>query len=370
MAWGFQNATPKTLPSHKPVEQLQQEASVVLAQGGGFQVYYVPTRSGYIDQRNIDTMAGLGKFCRARQSLSHKSESVPQIGVLFSGTSVYATANRLFGSWGSVVDPARGMLDALVDNGYSVDVIPDWKFEEMAPKYPLLVVPEWPAIGPRIQAAIAARVKGGGKTIVVGAENAALFEELLGVRRVDKPGDQPSYVLGEKIFGQAKGVWQSVEAAGAEVIEYRYPTWDTTRDAKIAATLRGPVVGIYGALGAMYVASHTAALRQFAGRVVKRLFQPAVTVEGAKAIEVALRKKDGLTLIHLVNCAGMQVAAEYMSGDYIPPTGPLTVSLRLAAKPRAVTLYPEKRPLQGTYANGVWRGTVPRLEIHAIVAFA
>jgi hypothetical protein len=66
----------------------------------------------------------------------------------------------------------------------------------------------------------------------------------------------------------------------------------------------------------------------------------------------------------------MQVAAEYMSGDYIPPTGPLTVSLRLAAKPRAVTLYPEKRPLQGTYANGVWRGTVPRLEIHAIVAFA
>jgi hypothetical protein len=367
MAWGFQRSTPRTLSSHKPAEQLQQEAAVVLAQGGGFQVYYNPTRTGHIDERNIATMAKLAKFCRARQSLSHKSQSVPQIGVVFSGASLYATVNKMFGSWGSNADPCRGMLDALVDNQYPVDVIPDWKFDEMAPDYPLIVVPDWPAIGAKLQQAVAARVKSGGKAVIAGADNAALFEEILGIRRVGTAADQGTFILGDQTFGQAKGVWQPVELAGAEAIERRFPTWDATRDGTIAATLRGPVAGIYGPVGAMYAISHTAALRQFLRRVVGKLFTPVVTVEGGQAIEVALRRKDGRVLVHLVNCAGMQVAAEYMSNDYVPAVGPVTVSLR-AARPKSVTVFPENRPVPGSYANGVWTGNLPKLGIHSIVA--
>ncbi len=45
MAWGF-NWHGDLGKSLKPAEHLQQEASVVLMQGGGFQIYYPPPRSG------------------------------------------------------------------------------------------------------------------------------------------------------------------------------------------------------------------------------------------------------------------------------------------------------------------------------------
>jgi hypothetical protein len=370
MAWGFQRATPRTMSSLKPAPQLQQEASVVLAQGGGFQVYYNPTRTGYVDERNIATMAKVAKFCRARQSLSHKSESVPQIGVLFSTHSLYATVSKMFGGWGGNADPARGLVDALVDCQYSVDVIPEWRFEEMSPRYPLMVIPDWPSIGAAMQKAVEARVKSGGKTLIVGAQNARLFADLLGVRLVGDAADQNTMVLGDEIFGQAKGLWQRVEPAGADVVERRFPEQDGTRGGEIAATVKGAVAGVYGPVGGVYAISHTTAMRQFVRRVVNRLFTPAVKVEGAPSVEVALRRKDGLTLVHLVNCAGMQVAAEYMSRDFIPPVGPLVISLRTGSRPRSVMLQPEGRPLQGAWVNGVWTGALPRLDIHSVIAFA
>jgi hypothetical protein len=369
MAWGFQAETPKTGHSLKPAPQLQQEAAVVLAQGGGFQVYYTPTRAGYVDGRNIATMAKVAKFCRARQALSHKSETVPQVGVLFSGHSLYATANKLFGGWGSAADPARGWLDALVDNRYPVDVIPDWRLAEVAERYPLLVVPDWPDIGRDAQKAIAAHIGRGGKTIVAGAENAKLFAGPLGIRTVGDAADRQTSILGDEIMGQARGRWQAVEADGAQTIEQRFPAWDSSRDGSIAATLNGAVAGVYGPIGGIYAISHTAALRQFVRRVVDRLFVPAVKVDGPPALEIALRRKAGKTLLHLVNCSGMQVSGAYMSQDYIPPAGPIQIALRLPARPSQVTLEPEGKPLVGTWTNGTWTGTVDRVDIHSIVVF-
>jgi hypothetical protein len=177
-------------------------------------------------------------------------------------------------------------------------------------------------------------------------------------------------VLGDEIFGQAKGLWQRVEPAGADVVERRFPEQDGTRGGEIAATVKGAVAGVYGPVGGVYAISHTTAMRQFVRRVVNRLFTPAVKVEGAPSVEVALRRKDGLTLVHLVNCAGMQVAAEYMSRDFIPPVGPLVISLRTGSRPRSVMLQPEGRPLQGAWVNGVWTGALPRLDIHSVIAFA
>ncbi|MGC8794403.1 MAG: hypothetical protein ACP5U2_13540, partial [Bryobacteraceae bacterium] len=92
MAWGFQSAQSNRVgPVHKPAVQICQEAAVVLAQGGAFQVYYNPTRAGWIDDRHIEVMARVARFCRQRQALSHGSETVPQIGLLFSTHSLYAT---------------------------------------------------------------------------------------------------------------------------------------------------------------------------------------------------------------------------------------------------------------------------------------
>lgn len=374
MAWGFQSARQNEVgPNHKSPVQLEQEASVVLAQGGGFQIYYQPTRAGKIDDRHIEVMGKVAEFCRARQSLSHKTESVPQVGVLFSKNSLYRTANKLFGGWGRSENPARGLLDALVENQYSVDVIPDWKLEESAGAYPLIVAPDWPDIGGEAQKILSAHVRQGGKVVVAGAENAALFAKELGVRLAGAPSLQTTYVLGGEVFGNARGVWQEVEAVEAQVIEERFPTYDSTRDGKCAATVNrfggGAIAGIYGPIGAVFAATHAPAIRRFVKRVMERLFQPAVEVEGPPTVEVSLRKKNGKLLVHLGNCTAMQVAADYAAMDFVPPVGPLRVTLKLPAKPRRVTLEPEGQPLRGEWRNGAWSGTIARLDIHAILAF-
>ncbi|HZT28373.1 MAG TPA: hypothetical protein VFA33_00715 [Bryobacteraceae bacterium] len=371
MAWGFQNATPKTGPSHKPAVQLQQEAAVILAQGGGFQIYYQPTRSGKLDERHIQVMAKVARFCRDRQALSHRTRSVPQIGLLFSTTSLYTTVPKMFGAWGAAVDPARGFLDVLVDNQYSVDVIPEWRLGEVIASYPLLVVPDWPNIGANVKQVVADYVRAGGKALLAGARNAALFANELGVRLPGSPGEQDAFLVGDETFGEARGLWQAVEPASAQVLAERYPTYDATRDGACAATLHrygsGEIAAIYGPMGTIFAATHAAATRQFVRRIVERLFVPAVRVEGPPTVEVALRRKDADLLVHLVNCTAMQVAADYIAGDYIPPVGPLALSVALPGAPARVTLEPEQLPLAGSYANGQWSGTVPRLNIHSIV---
>jgi hypothetical protein len=376
---------------HKPSAQLNQEASVALAQGGGFQVYYQPTRAGKLDDHLIATMTKVASFCRARQALSHQSETVPQIGLVFSRNSLYdftppaaaatrpgASAppppeGRLFGGWGDMVDPARGLLDALLECHYSVDVVPDWKLSEVASQYPLLAVPDWLNIGADVKDALAGYAAKGGNLLLVGATNAALFAKELGVRLRDA-SRQPAFVTGEETFANVRGLWQDVDPGAAEAIESRYPVFDATRDGQCAATLSrfgsGRIAAIYGPLGSVFAVSHAAPVRQFIRRVVDRVFTPLAQVDAPPLVETVLRRKDGKLLLHLVNCSGMQVATEYATVDLVPAAGPLRIGLRIPNRPARVTLEPGGRQIAGAWKDGLWTGVVDRLETHAIVAFS
>ena len=374
MAWGFQRATQSRVGlSHKPAVQLQQEAAVVLAQGGGFQIYYQPTRAGWIDDRNVGVMARVARFCRERQGFSHKTEAVREIGVVFSRTSLYRTANKLFGGWGSHADPARGFVDALVENQYSVDVIPEWQFQEVASQYRMIVLPDWPSIGGELKDALLAYVRGGGTLLSAGAENSALFRDVLAVSFAGTASDQPAFVPGAEVFANIRGVWQTVENGTAEVLESRYPTFDSRRDGAIAATLNpvgsGRIAVIYGPFGSVYTATHAPAARQFLRKVVDRVFTPRLRVKAPPTVEVALRTKGGKMFVHLLNLAQMQVAGEYAVMDYVPPVGPVEVTLSLPSRPARVVLEPGGTPVKGSWAGGTWTGRLDRLDLHSILVF-
>jgi hypothetical protein len=217
-------------------------------------------------------------------------------------------------------------------------------------------------------------VRRGGKLLIAGAENAALFADELGVKLAKPAGRQPAFIAGDEVFGNLTGTWQSVEPAGAQQIEARYPTFDGARDEQCAATLTrlgsGEIAAIYGPLGTVFAAAHAPAARQFLSRVVRRLFTPMVEVDGPPVVEVVLRRKQGKLLVHLLNACAMQVAGDYAVTDFIPPVGPMEVRLRLKQKPVHVTLEPEGRALQGDWREGTWAGRLERLEIHHILAVA
>jgi hypothetical protein len=367
MAWGFQQAGSNAIGHiHKPAVQLQQEAAVVLAQGGGFQVYYQPSRAGHFEDSHVQTMARVAEFCRARQKVSHKSEPVPQIGVVFSKDSLYRTANRMFGGWGRHTDPARGWIDALVECRYSVDVLPDWKLTaELLKPYPLIVLPEWAGIGGRVKDALLAYAGGGGQLLLSGAENMALFAGPMKVQLKGAPAEQAAFVGGGEVLANCKGLWQDVVPGSAQVLATRHPDQDTTRDGQPAAVAAGNLLAIPGPIGRIFAATHAPAVRALVQRLVAPRFRPLVAVDGPPTLEVALRRKNGRLMVHLLNATAMQVAGDFSAVDYIPPVGPVTLTFRSGVAPLRATVEPAGSPI---LAGPGGRLRIERLEIHSIIA--
>ena len=118
--------------------QLQREAAVVLALGGGFQAYYKQKRDGSIYDEQMPVMAEVAKFCRARQALCHHAESGAQDCPVVLHGAHYRRINGLFSR-----DHARldGVLRALTGRP-AVGRDPDREpVGGTLAEYPLIVVP-------------------------------------------------------------------------------------------------------------------------------------------------------------------------------------------------------------------------------------
>ncbi len=360
MAWGFQNAASNAAGHvHKPSVQLEQEAGVVLAQGGGFQIYYQPSREGHLDDHFINVMAKVGDFCRARQPYCWKTESVPQVAVLYSGHSLYRHTNKMFGGWGDFDLCAKGWLDALLESHYSVDVLPDWKLATHGSNYPLIVVPEWKEIGPQTEAALRTLASAGTALVIAGAANAHLFADLLGLQIQGEASDSgETYLRGHEIIAPARGTWQTVEPLpGTTILDYRFRRRDTTNQGHIAATLRRAgalrAAAVPGNLGELYAETHAPALRQFVQGVTSKIFRPMVQLDAPSTVEMVLRRRGQRLQVHLLNTTGMQVAARYAAMDFVAPVPSITLRVRLPQPPRRAMRHPGGARIPFTYESGV-----------------
>lgn len=102
--------------------------------------------------------------------------------------------------------------------------------------------------------------------------------------------------------------------------------------------------------------------------VLKQVFSaPIVEVRGAKAVDVSPRMLNGSLSIHLVNTTGPHADAPDGGITTIQPVGPLTVSIRLKQTPKSITVQPEGKPLNVTWADGLATVAVPQLEVYSIL---
>jgi hypothetical protein len=369
MAWGFQQAESNRIGHiFKPAVQLMQEAGIVLAQSGGFQVYYHPARSGHFEDSHIEIMADLARHCRRLQKWSQQTETVPQIGVVFSKESLYRTGNRLFGGWGRLSDPARGWVDLLLACQWSVDVLPDWKLGRIAAQYPVIVLPDWAQPGEECLETLLEYVRNGGVLIVSGAHNAQKLAPRLGFKVSGEPARTEAW-LRHGAVANAAGVWLDVEPGETRVLDLRYPELNTTRNGRPAvleaAFGKGRITVVPGPVGDVYAATHAAAMRDFARALIAPHFRPLVHVDAPPTVEVVVRRKGGDLLVHLINTTAMQVAGDYATVDFIPAVGPLRLSVQ-GARPKSTRLEPEGTPLQWRAVSGGWQTEIPRLDLHAV----
>ena len=328
------------MPAHRAAEP-----TLFIAQGGGVQPYFIPTTTGGIDPRLTRTMAKLAKYARPRQSVSHHSQSVPQIAILYSNHSLYANAPQPFGNEPER-DKANGVLDALLGCQYSVDLLPDWRLTDhadaTASRYPLIVVPDWNDIGADAHRALTDLARRGVRVIVIGAANVQLFSRELGVKLIGEPAVQHSWLATDTTLCNVTGLWQAIEPAGGEVILPRYPDFDTAAGNDVpAATLarigKGQIIGIAGPIGQLYDFARQPGLRDLLRQMVDRLFQPKYRVIAPSSIEVALRSLDGAEYLHLLNSSNAATSEHPYTVDYVPVIDTIKIiAPKSAGRPRSV----------------------------------
>lgn len=192
MSWSFSRKTRR----QKPAAQLKQEAAVVLALGAGYQAYFKQDRDGAIrDPEEMDVMAEVARFCRARQEFCHRSVAVPQIALLYSTAGHYRGSPRLFhwaGSHG--VSVLRQALGEILQNQYGVQILSEHHLRGKMGQWPAIIVPGWDYLEPDFRDELAQYARDGGRLVLIGDGPAELFEaELAGpggtVRAVDGVDD-------------------------------------------------------------------------------------------------------------------------------------------------------------------------------------
>jgi len=368
MAWSFSRRTGKTGTNQKTAIQLQREAAVVLALGGGFQAYFKQKRDGSVYDERVPVMAEVAKFCRARQSICHRAEMVPQVALLLSTAGHYRRINGLFNRDLSQIS---GVLQALLESQQCVEVLGEHHLAGRMSQYPLIIVPEWKYLDPAFQDDLLAYVRAGGNLLLIGPGAAAMFQTQLDVAFEGPPKSETHYLAHNKSLVATKGPVQLTRLgpkahAFGQVHTSEKSGSGSQPAASIASLGNGKIAATYFSFGQGYATTRDEVARRFLNGLVHRLFpEPIVQVEGSKGVDVSLAINHGRLLVNLVNTAGPHQTEPVV--DDIPLVGPLRVTIRQSVKPSRITLEPGGESLPFEFQNGLVRLTVPRVVIHEII---
>lgn len=102
MSWGFGTRSDDRFRHRVPKTsiQLQQEAALVLALGGGYQCYFTQKRDGSVSRHDLDIYEPVAAFCRERQPWCRGTDTASEVAILYSTRGLYRNAPNLFSPWG------------------------------------------------------------------------------------------------------------------------------------------------------------------------------------------------------------------------------------------------------------------------------
>jgi len=375
MAWSFTINwdDPGGFQSPKSVIQLQQEAAVVLSQGGGFQVYFNQNRDASVNLSDMEVMAEVAKFCRERQPFCHQAIPIPQVGLILSTDVYYKKLDNLFHANHGELNGFKGILQMLLESQLPVDIVMEHHLTQNCNRYPLLIYPEWDTITPSFKKQLMQYVENGGNLIVIGPATCHWFPSELEIQFVDSLREKVNFLAYAKQIASVKSFSQRVKLADAvlpigKIYTNRHWHGDFEHAASINEVGTGRIAGVFLNLGERYLNGKVTVARDFLAGLVNELFpNPLVKVQGSHYVDVSANRIGNRLAIHLVNTAGLHDNPNVYVNDEIPPLGPLQVSARLDKKPTRVSLKPSRQKLEIEYKQGMLSVFIPRLELYEIL---
>jgi hypothetical protein len=363
----------------KPVAMLQQEAAVTLAFGGNIQIY--ENAGGLRDGRLIPwrqrRLREVSRFVKARRRLCQDTATIPQVAVLHSEAHVRAHMGRNL-LWGVDAAAVQGAVFSLLECHYGVDVLDEWALTPRLAEFPVVVVPEQD-LSAAMAGALRAYTAKGGKLLVTGAMAFDHFgAAFLGVQSVAVEEKRAHHVPAADgsvpLFSSA---WRLLKPTGAKSLGTlgKTPLRESELRPHPAATLnrigKGAVAYIPADVFRDFNRNRYPAVRVFIGEIMRALCgRLAIEVQAPTALDVVLRRQGNRRIVHFINrLSGIPNQPNNGAIDEIPPTGPVTLTLRGERKPRKVSLAFEKAKPKAAYQpakqGGLLTITVPQIHLHA-----
>lgn len=368
MAWSFTTVAGKGGATQKSAVQLEREAALVLAMGGGFQAYFTQKRDGSVRSERMPVMGEVAKFCRARQELCHHATQVPQIALVYSTAAHYRRMNSLFGRDHS---PFSGILEALLESQHSVELLGEHQLKGRMGEYPLIIVPEWDYLEPKFKEELLKYVTKGGNLLVIGPAAARLFAAELDITPGAEASSKEKFLETGRGLAGTKGMVQLFKPGPkakpfGKLYERNDPASDSIPAGSIATLGKGRIAATWFEFSRAYLATHDEANRRFLDDLVREQFpRPLVEVKGSHDIDVVVNRSHGKLTINLINTSGPHRTEPIV--ESISPVGPLEMVIRQNKKPSKITLEPAGQLLAFEYSSGTIRLTVPTVQIHDVV---
>lgn len=372
MSWSF--TAKNNAKATKSLTQMQQEAAEVMALGGGFQTYWQQNRDGTPEPYQFRKMADMVKFCNDRKAFTFKGETVPQIGLLYSG---YAwkriNSESLYTAHGQ--DGIKGILNILLDSQLPIDILMDHQLNGRMDKYPLLIIPEWKHIDSTIRIQLLSYVKNGGNLLVIGAEAVQDYKEELGVTTTQSLEKDKSLVAGfnKRIVIMPTNYQPVNGSANAEKfgVQLTADDWRFATDKPLATVVqygKGKIGGVYMDMGGFYNHNVTPFSAELLQAIIKEMV-PAFTstVIGSKDVHQVVTRNNGKLYIHLINSGGAHNNPNVLVYDSVPQIKNLTVQVKLAKAPKNILLQPGNNKAVFQYKNGAAVIKISAVNVYSIV---
>ena len=373
MSWGFSYTFSNSFGSPKNPIALMQEASEVIALGGGYQVYYTQNRDASLKPWQFPGMAKIGNFCRERQPFCKDAKQVPQIAVIYSTYAFYKFAKIIFDYNPDVIaNEAKGITMSLLDKAFSVQVLHEHHIKGHLQEYPVIVIPGWKELEASFKTELLEYAKNGGSLLITGPEAVDYFKNEIGITSIEKKEEKfLNLGVGGRI-STIKAPYCTVKLPeNSKIIGGFYSNEDYRSSSVPASAIvpygKGKIGMIFSNLGASYIWHRTQLGADFLSEVVSGLFKPSISVAGSSYVHVNLTTKDNQTFIHLINSAGQHDNEKVFEWAEIPPLYNLNIEYKTSIKPSKLILQPEGKKLSFKFKDGVVSFVVPKLDIYSIV---
>jgi hypothetical protein len=363
----------ETIP--KPPEQIKQEVAAILANGGRYNLWDIPTRSSALVEERFDLIQKVvAPFIRQREPWCLGTRR-PDVSILYSSHVQYARLQRsakLFGSnekWLKQVDERlRGLH-------LNYEYVTDWRLAAGDVRGQLLLVDDPVSIAPETVEAVLQYANRGGRVIWSGNARHARLTAVLGLQ--GGPGAAVETVTLETVPGSFRSRFHQVTSDSAR----------TVFAASLASGGRHPYLlakqmgagEVYYAAGPLFPETDEAGAIAPPGlaALFARLLPDAerlLTTDVSDKALATVREKGGEYVIHLANLSpgkrrnGTWRRRSYQVITDVPPIPACSVSVKLAAKPATVYLQPQGRKIDDwLYRNGRLEVAVPSFDFHQMV---